>query len=110
MVEAMSAFGVRQEDIAACIGAEGINKSTLLKYFRRELDLGGAKAVTQIATTVYNCALKAGRDPRYQTSAIYFLNMRGGDAWRPPSRTLTIDKPTEAGEIKIVLSNDDLNL
>lgn len=110
MVQAMSAFGIRQEDIAACVGKEGINKSTLLKYFRKELDLGSAKAVTQVATTVYNAAMKAARDPRYQVSAFYFLNKRGGDSWQAPSRTLTIDKPTEAGEIKIVLSNDDLNL
>ena len=110
MVEAMSAFGVRQEDIAACIGKEGINKSTLLKYFRKELDLGGVKAVTQVATGLYGAALKAQRDPRYQTSAIFFLKARGGDAWRQPSRALTIDKPTETGEIKIVLSEDDLAL
>lgn len=110
MVEAMSAYGVPQDRIAACIGEHGINKSTLLKYFRRELDLGGVKAVTQVATSLYQGAVKAGRDPRYTAQAIFFLKKRGGDAWAESSRTLTIDKPTDTGEIKIVLSNDDLAL
>jgi hypothetical protein len=39
----MTAAGMRQEDIAPCIGETGIDPKTLRKHFRRELEIGVAK-------------------------------------------------------------------
>ena len=39
----MTAAGLKQEDIAACIGAKGIDPKTLRRHFRRELEIGVAK-------------------------------------------------------------------
>ncbi len=39
----MTAAGIRQEDIAPCIGPSGIDPKTLRRHFRRELSIGVAK-------------------------------------------------------------------
>jgi hypothetical protein len=39
----MTAAGIKQEDIAPCIGASGIDPKTLRRHFRRELSIGVAK-------------------------------------------------------------------
>jgi hypothetical protein len=39
----MTAAGIRQEDIAPCIGTSGIDPKTLRRHFRRELSIGVAK-------------------------------------------------------------------
>ena len=42
-VQVMVACGLKHEDIAACLGTEGIDDKTMRKHFRRELDIGVAK-------------------------------------------------------------------
>jgi hypothetical protein len=39
----MTAAGIKQEDIAPCIGAKGIDPKTLRKHFAHELSIGVAK-------------------------------------------------------------------
>jgi hypothetical protein len=39
----MTAAGIKQEDVALCIGAKGIDPKTLRQHFRRELAIGVAK-------------------------------------------------------------------
>jgi len=39
----MTAAGIKQEDIAPCIGAKGIDPMTLRKHFAHELSIGVAK-------------------------------------------------------------------
>lgn len=36
----MTAAGIKQDEIAACIGKEGLSDATLRKYFARELKIG----------------------------------------------------------------------
>jgi hypothetical protein len=42
-VTIMVATGLKQEDIAACLGERGIDPVTLRKHFKRELNIGVAK-------------------------------------------------------------------
>ena len=39
----MMAAGIKQEDIASCIGVKGIDPKTLRKHFAHELSIGAAK-------------------------------------------------------------------
>lgn len=55
LVKGFSAVGLPQAQIATYLG---IDKMTLLKHFRRELDTGMIEANTQIAKTLYQQALK----------------------------------------------------
>lgn len=70
MVRTMGAFGIPQENIAACIG---IDRGTLALHYRRELDCGTAEMVTMVGQKLYDKAVK-GND----TSAmIFILKTRG---------------------------------
>jgi hypothetical protein len=42
-VMVMTAAGIKQEDIAPCIGTDGIDPKTLRKHFAREISIGVAK-------------------------------------------------------------------
>jgi hypothetical protein len=48
----MTAAGIKQEDIAACIGTKGIDPKTLRKHFAHELSIGSAAAFSGCAATV----------------------------------------------------------
>ena len=96
MVESMSAYGIPQEDIASVIG---IDRKTLAKHYREELDTATAKANAKVAETLYKQATNAD-NPRSATAAIFWLKTRGG--WRetvnignPPGETF---KTEENGE------------
>lgn len=67
-VEAMSAYGIPQTEIAKCIG---INKTTLLQYFREELDTANAKACAAVAGALYKKAM--GGDT---TAMIFWMKTR----------------------------------
>lgn len=54
LVRALAKYGVRQHDIAVQIG---INKITLAKYYRDELDAGMAEAAEGLAKTAYQMAM-----------------------------------------------------
>jgi hypothetical protein len=53
LVESTSGLGLPHEQIAMLVG---IDDKTLRKYYRQELDLGKAKANSQIAKTLYQKA------------------------------------------------------
>ena len=53
LVESTSGLGLPHEQIAMRVG---IDDKTLRKYYRQELDLGKAKANSQIAKTLYQKA------------------------------------------------------
>lgn len=71
-VEAMSGYGVPQDDIACILD---IDTKTLRKHFRRELDQGMAKANAKIGQTLFNQAV-GGNVP----AAIFWAKARMG--WR----------------------------
>ena len=54
-VEAMAGYGVPQDKIATLV-RDGINKTTLIKHFRAELDRGIAMADVQISKTLFQQA------------------------------------------------------
>src|SRR5262245_8662100 len=53
LVQSLSAYGVKEPDIAREIG---INETTLRKYYRDELDLGHVRANAKVAETLFRMA------------------------------------------------------
>lgn len=70
-VEAMAAYGVPEADIARVVG---IDPKTLRKHYRDELDLGGVKANSRIAESLYRKAM--GDGPQSVTACIFWLKTR----------------------------------
>ena len=56
MVEKLSGFGLQQESIAAMV-RDGIHIDTLRDHFKRELELGRAKAHGKIGKTLFDKAM-----------------------------------------------------
>jgi hypothetical protein len=78
-VEAMSAYGIPQQKIAAVIG---ICKPTLEKYYRVELDTADAKATAKVAESLFQKA--TGNHPQSVTAGIFWLKTRAG--WKDTTR------------------------
>jgi hypothetical protein len=76
-VRSMSAFGLRQEDIANCIGIR--SPKTLRRHFREELDRSGIEANARVAQTAFQMAT-SGKHP---LMTMFWLRVRGG--WREPA-------------------------
>lgn len=68
-VEAMSSYGIPQEDIAKVIG---IDPKTLRKYYEYELATATAKANSQVAQRLYKKCMSDDT-----TSIIFWLKTRG---------------------------------
>ena len=75
-VTSMAACGFKHEDIARCLGTEGIDDKTLRKHFRAELDTAAEKANAAVANKAYQLAV-AGNP--YQMT-MFWLKCRAG--WR----------------------------
>jgi hypothetical protein len=73
----MVAFGINHDQIAAIIG---ISDETLRKYYRDALDHGKAKAIEEVANSLYDVAV-AGDVPAQK----FFLSARGG--WAEKQQT-----------------------
>ena len=71
-VEAMVSFGIPQQEIADVLE---IDKKTLYKYYRRELDTAAAKANAKVASMLYNKCMKGDT-----TSIIFWLKTKA--KWR----------------------------
>lgn len=69
-VDLMASIGIPHEAIA---GALGIDKKTLYKYFRTQLDHGKTRTVTKVADSLVRQAL-AGN----VTAAIFYLKTQAG--------------------------------
>lgn len=74
MVEAMSAYGIPQDDISAVVG---IDRNTLAKYYRQELDQASAKANARVAERLYDRAMEGD-----VKAMMFWLERRGGETWK----------------------------
>ena len=94
-VEAMSSYGIPQDDISAVIG---ITPKTLRKYYRVELDTAEAKANAMVAGKLYaNCM--SGKE----ASIFFWLKTRA--QWKETVRNENIDLPPPV--IKNDITADD---
>src|SRR5829696_6786822 len=74
IVEAMTGYGIPQQDIARVIG---IHEESLRKYFREELDTGTAKANTRVAEFLFEQASgQRGDGSAAVTAAIFWMKTR----------------------------------
>jgi len=73
MVKSMSAFGIRQQEIADVIG---VSAKTLRRHFRKEIDRGATEANAMVGETMYKMAI-SGKSP---ASTMFWLKCRAG--WR----------------------------
>jgi|TARA_R110000744_G_scaffold53624_1_gene114439 hypothetical protein len=78
MVEKMASIGITQEDISKVVGG-GIERHTLAKHFRKELDTAKIKANAAIGLTLYNKALNGDT-----ASLIWYSKAQMG--WREKSQ------------------------
>lgn len=74
-VSMMSAFGLRQYEIAQLMG---MKNDTLVKHYSHELDTGLNKAIVSVASKVYKTAVSDKNNAL--NAAMFFLKTRGG--WR----------------------------
>ena len=89
MVLALITAGVTWERTADVLG---INKSTLQKYYRDELQSGREKALGRNTIALMNMAAKGNA-----TAAIYLQKCLGGAAWREKQET------EHSGDVKITV-------
>ncbi|TQE96068.1 MAG: hypothetical protein FKY71_16850 [Spiribacter salinus] len=75
-VEAMAGYGIPHLDMAAVIG---IDRKTLEKHYRRELDTGSTKATAKIAESLYRQAVEGNT-----SAAIFWMKARAG--WSEKTR------------------------
>ena len=74
MVEAMTGYGIPQDDIARVVG---IDDETLRKHFREELDTGIAKANTRVAEFLFEQATgQRGEGGGSVAAAIFWMKSR----------------------------------
>jgi hypothetical protein len=80
MVQAMTGYGVPQEDICRVIinptSGKPIDEKTLRRVFRTEIDTGTVIANSKVAESLYNKALGTGQGA--VTAAIFWLKTRAG--------------------------------
>ncbi|MEY3773876.1 MAG: hypothetical protein RLZZ129_656 [Verrucomicrobiota bacterium] len=72
-VESMAGYGIPADDIAMSLE---ISKPTLIKHYRRELDMGHIKANSAVAQSLYKKA--TGEGASAVTAAIFWLKTRAG--------------------------------
>jgi hypothetical protein len=93
-VEAMSAYGVPEADIARVLG---IDPKTLRKHYRDELDTGSIKANSRMAENLYRKAM--GDGPQAVTATIFWLKTRA--KWR--ETPATEDAAREGGPVTVIV-------
>lgn len=100
MVEAMTAYGVTQTDIAAVLGC---STDTLQRHYRTELDTAIAKANSRIAERLYKKAMEGDT-----ASMIFWLKTRA--RWAETVKqeiTGAAGGPIAVNRIEIVAVHDD---
>jgi hypothetical protein len=85
-VQAMAAYGIPQDKIAAIIGCA---ESTLKKHYPIELNTGSHIATSKVAETLFQRATSKGSDWN-ATAAIFWLKTRGG--WRETPIDINLNK------------------
>jgi hypothetical protein len=89
-VELLSGIGVPVEQIGLIIG---IDKKSVQKHYRDELDVGQAKAMSRVSKRLFEIATGDGRDSL--TACIFWLKCRAG--WKPPAEVeVNIDNSQKA--------------
>ena len=88
-VEAMSAYGIPEADIARVLG---IDPKTLRKHYRDELDTGSIKANSRMAENLYRKAM--GDGPQAVTATIFWLKTRA--QWK---ETMVQEHTGDAGPV-----------
>lgn len=88
-VEAMSAYGIPEADIARVLS---IDPKTLRKHYRDELDLGSVKANSRMAENLYKKAM--GDGPQSVTATIFWLKTRA--QWK---ETIVQEHTGDAGPV-----------
>ena len=81
VVHALAAFGVTHENIA---GRLEISADTLVRRYRRELDLGRIEATARVAKRLYRVATQENPDRTSVIAMIFWLKCRAG--WREVRR------------------------
>src|SRR5712692_1101959 len=71
-VKLMSAYGIKQEEIAKMVGLR--SSKSLRKHFRQELDRGTIEATAQVSQTLYKMAT-SGKHP---AATIFLAQDQGG--------------------------------
>jgi hypothetical protein len=90
VAQALSGFGVRQDDIAKHMG---IDPKTLRQHYRAELDMGEINANVKVAQTLYEQATDPD-NPKSTTAAIFWLKARAG--W---SERVIVDNTSSDGSM-----------
>lgn len=72
-VESMAGYGITEDDIAMSLE---ISKPTLIKHYRRELDMGHIKANSAVAQSLFKKA--TGDGAQAVTAAIFWAKTRMG--------------------------------
>jgi hypothetical protein len=77
MVRSMAAYGIRQEEIAGCLGLR--SAKTLRRHFREELDRAAPEANAMVAQSLFQQATSGKKTG----ATIFWLKVRG--QWREPA-------------------------
>jgi hypothetical protein len=102
-VAALTSFGIQQDQIALYLE---IDKKTLAKYYRRELDIGVMHANAKVAARLFETATSKGND--FVPASMYFwLKCRAG--WREVPREGTSDE-TEIPPTSITVERKDARI
>lgn len=79
-IEMLAGIGVPEEMMARMVG---VDKKTLLKYYRDQIDSGAAKATTKVAKRLFDIAMSDSKEAL--TACIFWLKCR--------ARWSTLDGP-----------------
>jgi hypothetical protein len=94
----MAAYGVRQEEIALCLGLR--SAKTLRRHFRAELDRASPEANAQVAQSLYQQATSG----KNVAATIFWLKTRGGGAWREAGASAP--RPLEAPPFQVMAEKE----
>ena len=72
-VSVMVAAGIQQENIARCIGENGVDLKTLKKYYKEELETSADKANAKVAQSLFQQATNGNT-----SAAIWWSKSRKG--------------------------------
>lgn len=115
----MAASGAPQPFIAAELG---IDKKTLAKYYREELDYAMARRNVRVAQTLFGLAMGWDGNPPDRAACMFWLKSQAG--WRETSRTehtgadgkpiqiaagpqIDVEKLSESAKLELMKASDD---
>ena len=95
IVRSMAAYGMRQEEIAACLGIR--SAKTLRRHFREELDRAVPEANARVVQSLFKEATGGN-----VTAMIFWLKARAG--WREVAAVAP--RPTEAPPFLVMVEKE----